>query len=337
MKKVFLLALCFFLAGAIIAIAGAQKEAEEAAKPIAVKIAYAQPPETPRHKSLLKFKEMLEQRSNGAFVVELYHSGQLGTEAEMTDQVKLGTIQACRSGSFEKVEPKLLIYTMPFLFKEIKGIQKITRGPIGEKIVKDAEKNGVIVLATGDAGPFRHFTNNVRPIKTPDDMVGLKMRTPPIDSIIKIMEAIGANPVSIAYAEVYMALKTGVADGEENPFINIEAMKFHEVQKYCTVVNYQYHPEPFFFNPDWYHSLSPEHQKIVKEVAKETMIINDNLMEEATQRAYNLIKDSMEFYVLSNAERQVFIDKTKSVPDYYIKKGLFTREELEEIRRIAGE
>ena len=74
MKKVFLFALCFFLAGAFIAIAGGQDEAEEAAKPIVVKVAYAQPPETPRHKSMLKFKEMLEQRTKGAFVVELYHS-----------------------------------------------------------------------------------------------------------------------------------------------------------------------------------------------------------------------------------------------------------------------
>jgi len=124
---------------------------------------------------------------------------------------------------------------------------------VGERIAQTAEANGLKILATGDGGGLRNITNNVRPITSPDDLKGLKMRTPPITSIIKIMEALGANPVSIPYAETYMALKTGVADGQENPFINIATMKFHEVQKYMTVVNYQFHPETFPVSLTWFN------------------------------------------------------------------------------------
>lgn len=168
-------------------------------------------------------------------------------------------------------------------------------------------------------------------------MKGLKVRTPPIESIIKAMEALGANPASIPYAEVYMALKTGVADGQENPFIDIEAMKFNEVQKYLTIVNYQWHPDPFAVNLDWYNSLSSKHQKIVKKAAEEAMEFNDDMMKEANDVAFAKIKDTFDEIVeLSDAERQAFIDAVQPVYSYYIEKGLFTMAELEQIRKAAN-
>jgi len=337
MRKLGCLVLGLLVAVSLCTFAKGQSEgAPSAEKPVVMKVAHAQPEHTPRHKSYLLFKELVEERTNGAITVEIYPHGQLGVEHDVTEQVKMGVIQSTRSGSFEMVTPKLLIYTMPFLFETIDGLHRITRGPIGEKIAKEAEKNGFKLLATGDAGYFRHVTNNVRPVRKPADMKGLKMRTPPIESIIKTMEALGANPVSIPYAEVYMALKTGVADGQENPFINIEAMKFNEVQKYLTIVNYQWHPDPFVVNLDWYNSLSSKHQKIVKEAAQEAMKYNDDMMKEANDVAFAKIKDSFDDIVeLSDSERQAFIDAVKPVYEYYINKGLFTLSELEEIRKAA--
>ena len=199
MRKLGILVLGLLVVASL-AFAGGQTDSGPSAdKPIVMKVAHAQPEHTPRHKSYLLFKEQVEEKSGGAIVVEIYPHGQLGVEHDVTEQVKMGSIQSTRSGSFEMITPKLLIYTMPFLFETIDGLHKITRGPIGEKIAKDAEKNGFKLLATGDAGYFRHITNNVRPIRSPADMKGLKLRTPPIESIIKTMEALGANPVSIPY------------------------------------------------------------------------------------------------------------------------------------------
>ena len=338
MRKIGLLTLGLLIAASLcVWAAGSEESGAAAGEPIVLKAAHAQPEHTPRHQSYLLFKELVEERSNGEIVVELYPDGQLGVEHDVTEQVKLGAIQSTRCGSFEMITPKLLIYTMPFLFETIDGLHSITRGPIGEEIAEAAEENGFKVLATGDAGYFRHVTNNVRPIRTPEDMEGLKMRTPPIESIIKTMEALGANPVSIPYAEVYMALKTGVADGQENPFINIEAMKFNEVQKYLTIVNYQWHPDPFVVNLDWYNALSAEHQQIVKEAAEEAMEYNDSMMKDASDTAFAAIRDSFDDIVeLTDAERQAFVDAVQPVYDYYVNQGLFTLEELAEIRRAAN-
>ncbi|WP_461204993.1 TRAP transporter substrate-binding protein [Clostridium sp. DL1XJH146] len=319
----------------------AEANAEEATadpapqEEIIMKIGHAQPTTTPRHKSLLKFKELVEEKSNNVVKVEIYPSAQLGTEAEMIEQMKLGTIQGVRAGVIDAIAPEMLIYTMPFLFEDIDGFQKVASGSIGEKIAKYAEVNNIKVLATGDAGGFRQISNNEHPITSPEDMKGLKMRTPPIDSITKTMEALGANPVSIPYVETYMGLKTGVADGQENPFVNIESMKFNEVQKYLTVINYQVHPDPFDVNLEWFESLDPEIQTIIAECAEESMRYSDQLMTEGNTEAYEKIKNTMEITELTADERQVFIDKVQPVYDYYIGEGLFTMDDIDEIREAT--
>jgi C4-dicarboxylate-binding protein DctP len=308
------------------------------ASAIVMKIGHSQPVDHPRQKSFLKFKEIVESKTQGGIKVEIYPASQLGSEAEQMESVKMGVIQGTRGGSFEAATPKLLIYTMPFLFKDIASVHKITRGPIGEKIAKESERNGIIILATGDAGGLRNFTNNARPLTKPDDMKGLKLRTPPIESIIKTMEALGANPVSIPYAEVYMALKTGVADGEENPYVNITAMKFQEVQKYLTVVNYQYHPDPFYVSLKWYQSLSPAFQAVLKDASIEMMKHNDDLVATETEVSFNLLKAAMKVNELTEAERKLFIEKVGKVYDFYVNtKKLFSMDELEEIRRLTSQ
>lgn len=325
-KKIGIFTLCVLLVSSFVA-------AE-----VLMKFGHSMPTNTPRHQSLLKFKEWVEERSNGEITVELYPSGQLGNESEMIEMLKMATLEGFRGGVFAAQAPKLELYTMPFLFNNIEDIYKITRGPIGDKIAKTAEENGIKILATGDGGGFRQFTNNVHPIVTPEDMKGLKMRTPPMTSIIKTMEALGANPVSIPYVETYMALKTGVADGQENPFVNIATMKFHEVQKYLTVVNYQFHPEPFSVSLDWFNSLSPEHQKIVEDAAKETIAYSDSLIKGAADEAFQTIKDAgLEITTLTEEQKKPFIDKVQAVYDYFVEEGVFTMEELQEIRDALSE
>jgi len=306
-----------------------------AAKPIVMKIGHAQPVTHPRHESLLKFKELVEQRTNGGITVEIYPAAQLGDEASMLDATKLGTLQATRGGLFERVSPKMLIYTMPFLFDNLDSIEKVTMGPIGDKIAATAEANGLLVLTTGDAGGFRQITNNVRPIVKPEDLKGLKIRAPGVKTIVKTLEAFGANVVTIPYGETYMALKSGVADGQENPFVNIEAMKFYEVQKYLTIVDYQFHPDPFNVNPAWYRSLSAEHQKTLKDCAIESMKYNNQLNKLAGVKAFETMKNALQVTELTSAQRQAFKDKALTVYAAFIAEGVMTQAELDEIKAVA--
>lgn len=341
MQKKWHLTLGVLLIATVLTIAGCGGDAKKAApasdtgKKILMKIGHSQPNSHPRHLSLLKFKETVEAKSNKAIEVQIYGAGQLGSEAEQMEMVKMGTLQATRGGQFEAAAPELLIYTMPFLFNDIDSVHKITRGPIGEKIAKFAEKNKIAILATGDAGGLRHITNNARAIAKPEDMNGLKLRTPPIESIVKTMAAFGANPVSIPYNDLYMALKTGVADGQENPLVNISALKLHEVQKYLTIVNYQYHPDPFFVGLAWYNGLDDNTKKILKEAAVEMMKYNDELVEKETKASLAQLEKDMKVNVLTEDQRKQFIEKAKPVYDYYIGKGLFAPKDLEEIRGVA--
>ncbi len=314
---------------------GQQDAADEGKEPIVMNIGHSFTVETSRHKSLLKFKEMVEERTNGAVQVTVFPSSQLGTEMEMLEAVKMGSIQGLRCGPFEDAAPELLIYTMPFLFSDMDAVHRVTRGSITDRIIRSTEKNGLKIIAVGDAGEFRQFTNNRRPITKPEDMQGLKMRTPPMESIIKIFESLGGNPVSIPFSETYMALKTGVADGEENPYTNIEKMKFYEVQKYLSVVNYQYHAEMMYVPLEWFNSLDKSIQDILVTCAKEHMILNDELLTDESVGSYEILKDNMEINILTPEQRQVFIDAVQPVYDYYIKKGIFSQSDIDEIRRIA--
>ncbi|TCO74546.1 TRAP transporter substrate-binding protein [Marinisporobacter balticus] len=340
-KKILSLLLAVLLISGIFAGCASKEEipetanetTEKSAQPIVMKVGHTHSAGTPRYQSFEKFKEMVEERSNGAIKVEIYPSGQLGNEQEMIEQAKLGTIQGVRAGRFDDVATELLVYTMPFLFDDVESFQKVTRGEIGKKIAKAAEKNNIIILSTGDAGGFRNITNNVRPIKSPEDLKGLKIRTPGVESIIKTMETFGANPVSIPYVETYMSLKTGVADGQENPCVNIESMKFDEVQKYMSVIEYQVHPDPFYVNLEWFNSLSKENQDLVQKAAEDMTSISDEMTTKANVEALEKIKANLEVNVLTDEEKEKFKELAKPVYDYFVnEKGYFTQELIDEIK-----
>ncbi|MBN2558209.1 MAG: TRAP transporter substrate-binding protein, partial [Clostridia bacterium] len=269
--------------------------------------------------------------------VQIFPSAQLGTEQEMIEAVKLGTLQGARAGMFDLVTNQLSIYMMPFLFDSVESFQQITRGPIGKEIAATANAVGIEIIATGDAGGFRQITNNIRPIKTPADMVGLKIRAPGVATILASMEAFGANAVSIPYTETYQALKTGVADGQENPFVNINDMKFYEVQKYLTVVDYQVHPDPFYINKEWLDGLSSKLQKAVRDAADEMVIYSDQLMGEGNLNAFNNIKASgVEIYTPTAAERQLFIDAAQTVYDKFINEGIIDEALFNKVLQALG-
>jgi len=299
-------------------------------------IGHSQPEDHARHIALLFFEEIVETASNGVIDVEVFPSGQLGTEAEVMEAVQLGSVQATEGGKFEVATPTYLLYTLPFLFDSPEQALAVMRSDIGDQINAEAEANGYYVPACGIAGGFRQWTNNVRPITCTADMVGLKMRTPGIDSIMRTFDAMEANRQSIPYVDVYVALKQGVADGQENPYSNIAAMKFYEVQDYLTVSNYQVHPNPLFINLAWYEALPAELQDIITQAAKLAMIYNDTIWLEDELVAYNTIAANLEVNYLGVDARAAFIEKVQPVWQYYIDEGTFSQELLDSVLAYIG-
>ena len=300
-------------------------------------IGHSQPEGHPRDLALHFFEEIVEKASDGAIDVEVFPAGQLGTEAEVMEAVQLGVVQATEGGKFEVATPTYLLYTLPFLFDSPEQALEVMRSDIGDTINAEAEANGYYVPACGIAGGFRQWTNNVRPIETTEDMVGLKMRTPGIDSIMRTFDALEANRQSIAYVEVYVALEQGVCDGQENPYSNIASMHFDLVQTYLTVSNYQVHPNPFFINLAWYQALPDELQKIVTYAARVAMIYNDTIWLADEMVAYEAIAPNLEINVLSDEARAAFIEKVQPVWQYYIDAGTFSEGLLDRVLNFIGD
>lgn len=307
-------------------------------KTVVMKFAHEMPIDSTRHQALLQFQKYVEESSAGNIKVELYPAGQLGKDAELVELLKLGSIEGYIGGAFDSMTPKINLFGMPFLFPDRDSFLKVTKNKDLLKIINTAsEKNGIKILSVGDGGS-RNISNNVRPIKSPADLKGLKMRTPPMENVIKCMEALGANPVTIPYGDTYMALKTGVADGQENPNMNMAVMKFYEVQKYLTIINYVWNPEPVCVCKAWFDKLDPKYQKIIQDGADlYTNIQND--LRAKTDAGYidTMKKAGMQIYTLSSAEQKPFMDKCTSVYQYFVDKGLFSKEELDFVKMLANQ
>lgn len=293
------------------------------------KFAHSQPETSVRHKSMLLFKQNVEKASNGRIAVELFAASALGNEAEVMDMVKMGSVQGTRGGAFTKANKKFLIYTLPFLFSSTDAVLKAMRSSFGAEIAKHAEANGYYIPATGVAGGFRQISNSKRPINTTEDAAGLKIRTPPIETIVKTMQALGANPQSIPYGETYMALKMGVVDGQENPPSNIAEMKFYEAQKYLSIVDYQIHPDPFMVNLKWYQSLPAELKTAFNKAAKEAMEWSDTNWLASEASYMETLKKNMTVNSISAENRAKFVVKVKPVWEGYVKDGTFTEGEIQ--------
>lgn len=168
-------------------------------------------------------------------------------------------------------------------------------------------------------------------------MKGLKLRTPPIESIIEAMKALGANPVSIPYGDTYMALKTNVADGQENPLANIGDMKFFEVQKYMTMIDYQFHPEPLDIGLDVWKTLPGDLQTVLQDGAWIYTDEQNRLRRELNDYYYNMIvAGGIQVYRPNQSEVDQFIAACKPVYDFFVKKGVVSQADLDEARRIVA-
>lgn len=298
-----------------------------------MQVGHAQATTDPRHLSLLKFKADVEKRTNGEVVIEIYPAGQLGNEEEMTEAVKMGMIQGICGGQDEYL-PEMSNFSLPFLYDDYEEVVEVFSSDMMHEVVKKVENHGLMVLAVGDAGGFRQITNNVRPIKSPADMKGLKMRTS-IDIIEKSMKAFGATTVTVPFTDLYMALKTGVADGQENPLTFIESMKFYEVQKYCTIIDYMISPVAFYINLEWFQSLPKEYQTILMDCGVDMMEENSRLIAENEGRLLETIGQYCDVYTLNEDEREQFKELAKDVWKNYVAEGYMTQEELDKILVIV--
>ena len=295
-------------------------------------VGHSQPETNPRYISMEKFAADVAEKTHGHVTVEVYGNGQLGTEKEMLEQVVQGVINGMRGGQFD-FSPRLLMFTLPFLANNRAEVTALLQSDLAKKVCAEAEETtGTVIINLCDAGGFRQFSNNKHVIKTPDDLKGLKMRTNGMKTIDLTFKAMGATTTSIPYSDLYMGLKTSIADGQENPWVNVEGMKFYEVQKYFTEVNYQFHPDPFYVNAEWWNSVPEELRNVIVECATDMGNYNDQLIDENSDAAKQLIIESgAEVYVPTAEELATFQKACEPVYTQAVEEGICTQEELDEM------
>ncbi len=303
-----------------------------------IKLGHTMSTSHPRHIALLEFEKYVEEKSGGKVQVELYPAAQMGSEAEMQESMRMGLLEAFVGGPFDTISKKLNLFLMPFFFDNQEALMRVAKNEeVFGLISADAEKDGLKILAIGDGGA-RQITNSKRRITCPDDMKGLKLRTPSIEAITVCMQTLGASYMSIPLADVYMSLKTGVVDGQENPIATIYDQKLHEVQKYICYVNYQYHPEVLTMNANYFNSLPAEYQQIVSDAAwlfveTENKISLDN----AELRLQEMKDYGCDVYTPTAEERQAFVEACQPVYDHFVNTlGYFTQAELDLVKSLAA-
>ncbi len=317
--------------------AAAGEDAFAALGDFTMMVGHAQPEGNPRYVSMEKFAADVAEKTNGHVTVEVFGNGQLGTEKEMLEQVVAGTVQGMRGGQFD-FSPRLLMFTMPFLAQNRAQVTALLQSDLAKKVCEEAEaETGTVIINLCDAGGWRQFSNSKHPITKPEDLQGLKMRTNGMNTIDKIFVALGATTTTIPYSDLYMGLKTGVADGQENPWVNVEGMKFYEVQQYFTEVNYQFHPDPFYVNAAWWNGLPQEYRDIIAECAEEMGTYNDQLIDENQEKAKQVVIDAgCEVYEPSEDELKAFQDAVQVVYDQCVEEGIMTSDELQEMLDIVA-
>lgn len=296
----------------------------------------SQPEQHPRSRSMIYFKKELEKRTDGKIIVENYFSAVLGTEFEVLDMVATGALQGTRSGGFTNVNKKYNIFMIPFLVDGWDEALKLLSSDFTKKINEESKANGFHVPACGISQGFRAHTNNKRPIETPEDLKGLKMRVPPQEVYVMNAQVLGVNPQELPYSEVYMALKLGVVDGQDNAISNIWDYKVFEVQEFLTITNYATGPDPFMVNLEWYNQLPKDLKVIFDETAVDAMKFSDQLNREKETEYLTLLKEKLKTNYVTVENLEKFRKATKPVYQYFIDKEYFTWDDVYEVRSILA-
>ena len=225
-----------------------------------------------------KFADLLKEKSGGKMTLKMYHSGTLGSQPDAIEQVRLGGLEIANfnMGPIGPIVPEANVVSLPFIFKNTDHMWRVLDGKAGEMINAGLEKKGLVSLAWYDAGS-RSFYNSKKPIETPADVTGMKVRVMSNDLYSGMISALGGNPSPMAFSEVYQSLKTGVVDGAENNWPSYESTGHYEVAKYHSNSQHLIIPEILCINAKVYNALSPEDQKILKEAAEESAALQRDL------------------------------------------------------------
>jgi tripartite ATP-independent transporter DctP family solute receptor len=315
-------------AGLAAALAGSASAQE-----LDLKIGTTSPPGNMQYTSADEFSKRATSYAGGKAKVTLFGSSQLGNDQEMLQKLKLGTLDMSQPSTImSTVMPEFGLFDLPYLVKDRAHMTCIANKIIWPKLAPRLEPQGYKLIGVWENG-FRQITNSKRPIVKPEDLKGIKIRTPRGTWRIKMFETYGASPSPMAFSEVFVALQTGVMDGQENPYSNTDAGKFQEVQKFLSETNHVYTPSFPTVSLKRFNAWPKEVQDAVMKAAAEVQAWTyeeAGKLDASTKK--KLIAAGMQFNV---ADREAFVAASKPVYDLFASQVPGGKELIDEALALA--
>jgi len=308
------------LIGLIIPLsAQGQEEATDGELPtVTWKISHTQDPKSTYQLGAQVMKDYVAEQTDGKFIINIHHSGELGWEREVLEAMQVGTIEATipALGPFATFVDSYNVFNLPFVFKDADHMLQAYENPVMSKLEDDARKNGFEV-AVHCLPTFRYPMYNGHPITKPSDFKGVKMRTMAVPAHVDAYTALGAQVVTSAFSEVYTMLQMGAIDGNENYYQNLYTMKFHEQSEYISNLPVTNNAAAFVFSKISYDKLPEEYKEIVKEGARRgAEAMNNVALEQEESALASMVEYGLEKVFIDDFTP--FIEATKPVSEKYL-------------------
>jgi len=306
-----------------------QPEETEATEAKVFRVGHVVSREAPFHVGLEKFNELIEERTDGRYKIEIYPDAQLGDAREMTEGVQVGSLDMAvvASAFVANFAPSLGVLDMPYLFRDNDHVEEVLDGEIGQKLAGDVENQNIKFLGWWEIG-WRNMTNSSRPVNSLEDVAGLRIRTMPNPVHESLWRQLGADPVPMAWGDAFTAMQQGAIDGQENPLATIYVTRVFEVNDYVAITEHVYAPAAFVMSMSAWNELSDEDKEIFTEAAQEATVYQREENRQQDIDAIEKLKDEgMEF---TEPDRQEFMD---AVDEVYERHG---EEFLDSIEQIQG-
>jgi len=273
MKRKISLVLCIVMVLVLVVGCGSNSSEKattvESSEPIVIKLAHVVNEEDGFHIAAMKFKELVEEKTEGKYTIEVYPNATLGDERTLLEGMQMGTVDmgVITNGPVANFVEEIAVFELPFLFGTPEEAYKILDGEIGQELLDKLETVNLKGLAYAERG-FRNLTNSQKPVNVPEDMDGLKIRVMENPVYIDTFKSLGANAVPMAWTEALTALQQGTIDGQENPVNVIYSFKLYETQKYLSMTRHSYAPAIFVMSNKLFQEFPEDVQAIFKESAQ---------------------------------------------------------------------
>jgi len=276
------LALSLLMAAAMFS-AGCEKKNQNSVK--VLKLSHGLDISHPVHHAIEFMAKRVAEKSNGTMRIDIYPGEQLGNERDSLELLQLGCLAMTKTSSsaLESFADEFKVLGLPYLFRDIDHYWKVLRGPVGKNLLRSSEPKNLRGLCYYDAGARSFYAK--KPIHSPEDLKGLKIRTQPSDMAMRMVEAMGASPTPISWGELYTSLQQGVVDGAENNPPSLYTSRHYEVCKYYSLDQHTRPPDVILISTFVWNELTPEQQNILQEAADESSVYSQQLWSDFAKKS----------------------------------------------------